>query len=332
MAEEVYPSLFRIRVPLPDSPLKELNSYVLTARDRNLVIDTGMNRVECREVLEAGLDEIGVDLEKTDFLATHLHHDHHGLIPELMRDGRRAFMGAIDAEAMKVEFRGFAKGSAMGDYLRRSGFPASDLEESSRNHPAMMFRSQRTVDYLPLLEGELVEIGDYRFEVIDTPGHTFGHISLYDRGKKIFIAGDHVLGDITPNIQAWSDEHDPLDEFMTSLRKVEKLEVDRCLPGHRSLVDDFRSRVEELQQHHIDRGNEAIGVIRDDGEIHAYDTAGRMKWSIRAKSWDDFPIMQRWFATGETIAHLRYLEERDLVSRSDRSDTILYSTDGSRGL
>ena len=48
MAEEVYPSLFRIRVPLPDSPLKELNSYVLTARDRNLVIDTGMNRVECR--------------------------------------------------------------------------------------------------------------------------------------------------------------------------------------------------------------------------------------------------------------------------------------------
>jgi glyoxylase-like metal-dependent hydrolase (beta-lactamase superfamily II) len=327
MAEEILPGLYRVVVPLPGSPLKELNSYVLTARDRNLVVDTGMNRPECLEALEQGLDEIGVDLERTDFLATHLHHDHHGLIPGLLRDGRRAYMGAIDADAMRVGFRGFAKGSSMSDYLARSGFPSAELEESFRNHPAFKYRSQKTVDYLPLHEGDLVEIGDYRFEVIDTPGHTFGHISLYERSKRVFLAGDHVLGDITPNIQAWSDEHDPLALFLRSLEKVEDLPVEICLPGHRSLIHEHAGRVEELIEHHRQRGNEAIDVLRE-APGHAYDTAGRMTWSIRARSWDDFPIMQRWFATGETIAHLRYLEELHLVERGDTDQQILYSWNG----
>lgn len=327
MAEEIFPSLYRVRVPLPNSPLKELNSIVLTARDRNLVIDTGMNRPECREALVGGLDEIGVDLDRTDFLATHLHADHHGLIPELLREGRRAYMGRIDATAMKVGFRGWAKGSEMGDYLQRSGFPSAELEESFRDHPAVKFRSRREVDYLPLDEGDTVEIGDYCFEVIDTPGHTFGHISLYERSKKIFIAGDHVLGDITPNIQAWSDQHDPLALFLASLRKVEDLEVELCLPGHRSLIEDFAGRVEELEEHHHDRGNEALDVVHEQPG-HAYETAARMTWSIRARSWEEFPIMQRWFATGETIAHLRYLEERSLVERDESSGQILYSSAG----
>ncbi len=67
MIEEISPRLYRVVVPLPDNPLKEINSYILTSNDRNLIIDTGMNRPECRETLEAGLDRIGVDLERTDF-------------------------------------------------------------------------------------------------------------------------------------------------------------------------------------------------------------------------------------------------------------------------
>ena len=39
--EEVYPGIFRIPVGLPHNPLKELNSYFIPGRDRNLLIDTG---------------------------------------------------------------------------------------------------------------------------------------------------------------------------------------------------------------------------------------------------------------------------------------------------
>lgn len=323
MAREVRPQLFQIVVPLPGSPLKEINSYVFTADDRTLVVDTGMRRPECHEALTAGFAEIGVDLEKTDFVSTHLHADHCGLIPDLLASGRKAWMGAGDAESMRREFS-WSADSDMGRYLARSGFPAEELESSFKNHPAAKFGSGAQVEYLPLHEGDVLEIGDYRLEVVDTPGHTFGHVSLYDRAKQLFVAGDHVLGDITPNIQAWSDDHDPLALFIDSLDKVDRLDVDLCLPGHRSLIDDFHGRVSELKEHHFERAEEAKGILQK-GEQTAYETAGQMHWDIRAKSWEDFPIMQRWFATGETIAHLRWLEERGEIARRDADDRILYS-------
>jgi hypothetical protein len=47
MIEELRRDLFRILVPLPGSPLKFLNSYAVRSAERNLVIDTGLNRDEC---------------------------------------------------------------------------------------------------------------------------------------------------------------------------------------------------------------------------------------------------------------------------------------------
>jgi hypothetical protein len=51
-----------------------------------------------------------------------------------------------------------------------------------------------------------------------------------------------------------------------------------------------------------------------------------MTWDIVARSWEEFPIMQRWFATGEAIAHLRFLEEQGRVTREDDGDLIMYAT------
>jgi glyoxylase-like metal-dependent hydrolase (beta-lactamase superfamily II) len=327
MIEEILPRLHRIVVPLPGNPLKEINSYVFTSDDRNLIVDTGMNRPECREVLEPGLDEIGVDLERTDFIATHLHADHQGLIPTLLRNGSRAFMGEADAQSMKIGFDPRSKDSPMGAYADRSGFPAHELQASLQNHPGFKYGSRVVVDYIPLKGGETFEVGDYTLETVPTPGHTYGHVCLYEPNKKFFLSGDHVLGDITPNIQAWSDDQDPLDLYLGSLRRVGELDVELCLPGHRSLIEDFGKRLAELIEHHRVRANEVISIL-EEGSRNAYDTAGMMSWDIVARSWDDFPIMQRWFATGEAIAHLRYLEEKGLIEREVVEGQNLYSTDG----
>ena len=60
------PDIFSIQVELPENPLRALNSYVITSPQGNLVIDTGFNRPECREDLWRGLEELGLDLTKTD--------------------------------------------------------------------------------------------------------------------------------------------------------------------------------------------------------------------------------------------------------------------------
>jgi glyoxylase-like metal-dependent hydrolase (beta-lactamase superfamily II) len=331
MVEEIRPHLHRIVVPLPGNPLKEVNSYILTSPDRNLIIDTGMNRPECQEVLEAGLEEIGVDLERTDFIGTHLHADHQGLISTLMRSGSKVYMGALDTPAFRGTANTWSKDGFMGDYARRSGFPEEDLGASMQNHPGFKYSSAKTVEYIELEEGDAFEVGDYRLTVLHTPGHTNGHICLYDEEKKIFFSGDHVLGDITPNIASWSDDLDPLDQYLTSLEKVDRLEVDLCLPGHRSLIQNFHERIEELLEHHRARANEVIEIL-ETGDKNAYDTAGQMTWSIRANSWEEFPVMQRWFATGEAIAHLIYVEGKGMIQKQEVDNLIVYSTEGGQRL
>ncbi len=323
--EELRENLYRIVVPLPDSPLKEINSYTLTSKDRNLVIDTGMNRPECREVLEQGLAEIGLDLGRTDFVATHLHADHQGLISTLMRAGSRAYMGAADTPAFRQgPADTWSRDGFMGSYGSRSGFPEKDLEASMQNHPGFKYSSGAGVDFVALEEGDRFDVGDYHLEVIHTPGHTAGHICLFERDQGILFSGDHVLGDITPNIATWSDDGDPLADYLASLRKVKPLEVALCLPGHRTPVADFQGRVEALIEHHRERADEVFDILTN-GPGNAYDIAGQMTWSIRARCWEEFPVMQRWFATGEAIAHLRFLEGEGRVNRLDGDDEIVFS-------
>ncbi len=331
MAEEIRPGLFRIVVPLPGNPLKEVNSYIIPTRERNLVIDTGMNRPECQVVLQAGFDELGMDPERTDFLATHLHADHQGLISTMMGQGSRAYMGELDTPAFRAGGNTWSEDGFMGDYARRSGFPADDLEASMQNHPGFKYSSAQTVNYIPLKDGDRLEAGDYRLEVLHTPGHTNGHICLYDRAKKLLFSGDHVLGDITPNIATWSDDEDRLDQYMTSLKMVDELEVELCLPGHRNLIRNFHGRVAEIIEHHRVRANEVLEIL-EQGSMHAYDTARQMTWSIRARSWEEFPVMQRWFATGEAIAHLQYIEGKGLIEMREVGDLIMFSTNGAARL
>lgn len=56
--------------------------------------------------------------------------------------------------------------------------------------------------------------------------------------------------------------------------------------------------------------------------LNAYAIAARMTWDIDCETWEDFPIAQRWFATGEAIAHLRYLEGEGRITR-DATEKIV---------
>jgi len=63
MAEQIYPNLYRIKIPLPDSPLKYLNSYIIKGNPRNLIVDTGLNREECKTAMMEGLAELNISYD-----------------------------------------------------------------------------------------------------------------------------------------------------------------------------------------------------------------------------------------------------------------------------
>ena len=83
MPEEIRKNLYRVPVPLPGNPLKNLNAYLIRG-PRNLLVDTGFRQEACRQALAAGLAELEVSMADTDIFLTHLHSDHAGLAPEFL--------------------------------------------------------------------------------------------------------------------------------------------------------------------------------------------------------------------------------------------------------
>ncbi len=321
MPDEIYPDLYRLEIPLPESPLKTLNSYVLKSPDRNLIIDTGLNRRECLEAMQSGLAKLSVDLNRTDIFITHLHADHFGLVNKLATDSNRIFFSRPEKELIE-SWEGF---EAMIAYGGRNGFPEEQLRAALDKHPGKKYGTQWIPDLSLLDDGDVIECGRYSFRCVTTPGHTLGHICLYEAERKILIAGDHILDDITPNIQCWTDIQNPLKWYLASLDKTAALEVDQVLPGHRRLIRDHRSRIDELKRHHENRLAEVLEILKS-GPQSAYRVASRMTWDIKCDSWEAFPVTQKWFATGEAISHLRYLEEEGKLLKGQEGGAIRYSS------
>jgi hypothetical protein len=72
------------------------------------------------------------------------------------------------------------------------------------------------------------------------------------------------------------------------------------------LIHDLHKRIRELHEHHRDRLNEVLAALRD-GPKTAIQIAPAITWDITFKRWEEFPPAQKWFAFGETLAHLRFL-------------------------
>lgn len=319
MFEEIMPNLFRIIIPLPNSPLKDLNSYVIKAADRNLIIDTGFNRSVCMDAMQEGLRDLNIDLTKTDFMLTHMHSDHTGLVARLAMENSAVYFSRIDS----LVFNENIDWGAMLDYALHNGFELEELTRAIDSHPGLKYRLNKIPDSTLLDDGSIIQIGDYRLKCILTPGHTQGHICLYEEEKQIFFSGDHILYDITPHIESWSYEVNSLKNYMESLDKVRNLPVKLVLPGHRNFFTDMKGRIDELKNHHENRAIEALEVLGKK-TLSAYDIAAGMTWDIECESWEQFPITQKWFAVGEAIAHLLYLEHKGRIKRNkgEKTDTF----------
>ncbi len=325
MIEEIVEDLYRLEIPLRNSPLKALNSYVVKDSERNLIIDTGWNCGECMKAMQTGLRKLGVDLRKTDFFITHMHSDHLGLVSSLRADTSLIYFNQPDAD----RFNSGIHLDELTSFARLNGFPEDELQAGLRCAPGIRFRSKENLVFHVLKEGDSIPVGDYLFKCIETPGHTKGHMCLYESHKKVFVAGDHILNDITPNIQLWSDDWNPLKDYLASLDKVCKLDMELVLPGHRRIFRNGKERIRELKHHHKERLDEIISIL-EKGSRDAFQIGSLMNWDIVCDAWDSFPVSQKRFAIGEVIAHLKYLEEEGVIRKETQKHRRIYSLNENR--
>lgn len=310
MIDQIETNLYKLELPLPENPLRSINCYLIKGRRRFLLIDTGMNRKECLEEIHQDLNRLSVDLNHTDFFITHLHADHIGLVSALAAGNSRIYFNRIEA--------GLVKKGEFWDIIRltsvENGFPEESIEILLKEHPKRRYGPQVNIVFSPVSDGDEIKIGDYSLICIETPGHSPGHMCLYDATKKILFSGDHLLGDITPNISSlviWG-EGDPLREYFRSLDKITPLEIAIVLPGHGDVFRDHQKRIMEIKRHHQKRLDEIYSILGNRQPLTPYEIASMMTWDINGQ-WAEFPVAQKWFATSEALSHLIFLRNKGAV-------------------
>jgi glyoxylase-like metal-dependent hydrolase (beta-lactamase superfamily II) len=240
-----------------------------------------------------------MDMENTDIFVTHLHADHFGLVPQIAGKNTKVYMGGVDRD-IYIKSRQGNKNYWEPTYKRfiEEGYPVKDLELAYENNAAKKLGTNRFFETAPVEDGEIIRVGDIYLRCIFTPGHTPGHMCLYNESDKSLFLGDHVLYDITPNITNWPSMENALGEYLKSLDKIRKIEAARTFPAHRGAGPSLQKRVDELVAHHDRRLKEAERIIAAEPGIKGYAVASKMSWSIRAKNWQDIPPAQKWFAVG----------------------------------
>ena len=71
----------------------------------------------------------------------------------------------------------------------------------------------------PLWEGDIIDLGNRKFEVILIPGHTPGSIALLDEKNRILLGGDSVLDDIIAMVNDWRN----FDAYINSMQKLNNM-------------------------------------------------------------------------------------------------------------
>lgn len=324
MIEEIREKLFRIEIPLPQNPLKALNSYYIQGDERNLLIDTGFNREECRKAMDEAVQELGISMENTDILVTHVHSDHSGLVGYLASPETKIYTGEYTQKGL-LQSRDFK--NYFVELVTQSGLIEMGLFEDVSIHPGYRFRSEKVENVTVVGDQTVIRVGDFSLQCIVTTGHAPDHICLYDQKHKLFFSGDHILGTITPNNTIWESPWtvnvDYLAEYFKSLDKVMDFDIELTLPGHRQPILDYRQRIEELKLHHQNRLDNVLDILGSRSMTGAQ-VASKMKWDLSIKSWDDFPLAQKLFAAGEALSHLSHLVCKGVLEKYLENDIVYY--------
>jgi glyoxylase-like metal-dependent hydrolase (beta-lactamase superfamily II) len=203
-------------------------------------------------------------------------------------------------------------------YLLVNGAPPSDAEVLSNSQRALS-QVVKTAEPSVQLDGaELLEMGRRQLRVEWTPGHSPGHICLYDRQDRLLFAGDHMLPDLSPNIGLHPQSTpDPLHEYLDGLERMAALEPGLILPGHGRPFNGAPARVRVLVAHHRRRLEQIVEIVGT-GKVTGWEVALEL-WGPRDN------LYEKRLALQEALAHLQALAVDDRVRKSVTPDSVRWT-------
>lgn len=168
------------------------NSYVIKSKKTSecIVIDPSYN---AKYILES-VDKIGGKISK--IYLTHCHGDHISALEDLLK-----LCGNVEVLIHENDKEGIFDDRKNCKYILT----------------VPNFLSLKSENITGVKEESIVELGDVKFEVIHTPGHTNGSSILYEKNQNILFTGDTIFSNCFGRCDLKSGS---IEDMKNSLRKV----------------------------------------------------------------------------------------------------------------
>jgi glyoxylase-like metal-dependent hydrolase (beta-lactamase superfamily II) len=311
---EIRPGIHRIQTPLGD---RFVCLFLLVGKDRALLIDTGMDQTP-GEYLDPYLDAIGLAPEKISYVInSHADFDHTAGNASVRERCPNALFMCHRLDQPMVEDIELMISDRYGEYG-----PLHDIDESDESKEFVRSATRHIPIDIALSGGEKLRLDpNWEVEILHTPGHTYGHLSIYDRRSNTLVIADATLYNavLTATGQpAFPPTYRYVDTYTASANRIAGIGADTLLTSHypvyqgpqvAEFIDESRAYIDRLDQALVD-------------ELAKADAPRTMKELIAALG----PFLGEWPDSTYLVFPLQgHLERLELYGKlqTDRRDGVM---------
>ncbi|MSS72361.1 MAG: MBL fold metallo-hydrolase [Candidatus Latescibacteria bacterium] len=225
---EILKGIHRIQTPLGTRSLYQH----LLIDERCVLIDTGVTRTP-EQVIIPYLKRVGLGPDRIDLaLISHADADHFGGDESLRRVAPRALIACHELDVAWVEDPDRLVEERYNQFSEPHGMGLTPEERAGARG---MMGGKVGVD-LSLQGGEQIRMGErWRVEILHVPGHTQGHLMVYDPRSEAAIICDAALGSVIPDAEG-NPSMPPTycypETYLPSIRKISALNPKHLLTSH----------------------------------------------------------------------------------------------------
>jgi glyoxylase-like metal-dependent hydrolase (beta-lactamase superfamily II) len=321
--------IHRLRIPTPFA-VGRVNCYLIEDSPLTLV-DTGPNSGKALDELQRQLAEHGHAIDDLELvILTHQHIDHLGLV-EIIAEHSGADVAAIDVAADRLA--NFGEDADLEDefavdLMRRNGIPDNvvyALQSVSRSFRGWGAKANVT---RPLHDGEELEFGDRKLQVLHRPGHSPSDTIFWDADRRILIAADHLISHISSNplisrpLDGSSERTQALVAYIDSLRKTRELPAEFVLSGHGEPIIDHAALIDGRLELHRRRADKLYRLVAE---------RPRTGYELAQDLWGNVAVTQAFLTLSEVIGHLDLLINDGRVREVEDGEVVRYEATGEDG-